>query len=70
MKDLRETLNAKKLKSNFSLINWIIKNKKTIIIIILILLVLNILFNPVKTATVVSNWINDFIGTLIHNTKL
>ena len=44
--------------------NWLKKNKWKILITVVVLF---ILFNPVGTATVVGNWITDFVGSLINS---
>lgn len=57
-------------QSQFDIIKWFQKNKpyfyKTFIIIGLYF----ILFKPIQSASVISNWINQFIGTLINNINI
>jgi hypothetical protein len=62
MKDLREKESNNKIR--------IINYRKIILIIVSILISLNIIFNPVRTAMVISNWINDFIGTMVKTINL
>jgi hypothetical protein len=57
-------------QSQFDIIKWFQKNKpyfyKTFIIIGLYF----ILFKPIHSASVISNWINQFVGTLINNINI
>lgn len=72
MKDLRESFDVKKKKKtpNIDIWNWVKKNRKNILFILIAFIVINILFNPENTAEVISNWINNFIGTFNDNIDL
>jgi hypothetical protein len=68
--DLREDKNIVKNKPKFDIFKFLFGNKKTILYIFLAIILINIIFNPINTATVLANWINNFIGTFIHTIKI
>lgn len=72
MKDLRESFEVKKKRREFNidLWSWFKKNRRNILFILIAFVVLNILFNPENTAEVISNWVNNFIGTLTNKIDL
>ena len=61
MKDLRD--NNVTRKSNIITSIW--GYRRTILILLLLIVLFNIIFNPVSTATTIANWVNDFFGTLV-----
>lgn len=70
MKDLRESKVVIKEKNKFDIINFFFLYRRVFIIIFVAFIVANIFFNPVVTATIISNWMNDFFGTFIKNINL
>ena len=69
--DLREDKSIiKDNKNKFNILKFILDNSKYIKYIVLLIILMNILFNPVNTAIVLSDWINNFIGTFLHNIKI
>jgi hypothetical protein len=74
MEDLRVIQNNKKIKKPRKIwlylglaLRWCWKHKWKILMLTTLAL---FLFNPVGTATVIANWINDFWGTLIETIQL
>ena len=74
MEDLRKNNNTQKPKRTkiniFSFIKGFfifIRNKcKIIVFWLAVILALNIVFNPKNTAKFISQWYNNFVGTLIE----
>ena len=62
MKDLRDN----KVTGNSNIITSIWGYRRTILILLLLIVLFNIIFNPVSTATTIANWVNDFFGTLVN----
>ena len=61
MKDLRDN----NVTRNSNIITSIWGYRRTILILLLLIVLFNIIFNPVSTATTIANWVNDFFGTLV-----
>lgn len=70
MKDLRESKLVTKEKSSVDVIAILFKYKRVFLIIGVLFIIANVFFNPVMTATIISNWVNDFIGTFIKTINL
>lgn len=74
MEDLRKSTDARKKEvKNFNTLAIImgffryIKSKwKAILFWVTFILIINIIFNPKNTALFISNWYDNFIGTLIE----
>ena len=68
--DLRENKEGIKPSKKFNIFYFLLRYKMEILYIIITLILGNIIFNPINTANVLSNWVNNFIGTFLHNIKI
>ncbi len=76
MQDLRDSQQYQKNKNakvsfpKFNLIIFFITYKPLIYKSILVLSICCVLFFPKVIAMIISTWVNNFIGTLVHNINL
>lgn len=68
--DLRENKDISKPTKKFNIFYFLLRYKMEIVYIIITILLANVIFNPINTANVLSNWVNNFIGTFLHNIKI
>lgn len=70
MEDLRKYKKQNDNRKSYNYLNYIkdffFKHYKKLIIYIILA---NVLFNPVFTATLIGNWINDFVYTIFEVVK-
>jgi len=73
MQDLRQSNNTERkgfAVPKFNIVIFLITNKPLIRRIFIYSIILTTLIFPSQVATVISNWVNSFIGTLVHNIDL
>lgn len=68
--DLRENNDISKPSKKFNIFYFMLRYKMEILYIIITIILGNIIFNPINTANVLSNWFNNFIGTFLHNIEI